>query len=503
MAFEPVYEKVSLKGGKGLGSERIKIECKTDVSTDSIDKIINVNVSAGITEATANDGAAKYNGKAVFYICYQDVEGNVKKCESAVDFSGEVFIENLNAGDRLETRIEYERAEGDKGGIKLSAYAYITILVKAHGDNTFTHVTGGEGLVINSTVKEVNKSFGLCYGNYPVEEEYELDYAVAEVVYQRATPLITSVQCGVGCIIVDGSVLLSSILLQSGDKKDIIKENRTVAYRAEIECEEAMPSCSARAQVCVKNFKTDVTVDEEKNKSAITALVTLNFSCEAFCSEEISLVEDAFSLTDNVKIELADFVSEKCCQQKSTTIKGCGRVENARINEGYLPVCACGERVEVVSVSQTEKGVLVTGTLSMNGIFRGEDGRLASVPLETVFETEIDYALPQNAKIDVVAVAEQGAIQLVTQTEVELCAEITLTVFPREQMVIKHLKEVCCTGVKPINDCPISVYIPLENEELWSLAKRLNVAPNELIETNKELQFPLTGKERIVVYRQK
>ena len=36
-----------------------------------------------------------------------------------------------------------------------------------------------------------------------------------------------------------------------------------------------------------------------------------------------------------------------------------------------------------------------------------------------------------------------------------------------------------------------------------ALAKRLNVCPKSLVETNSDLQFPLTGKERIVVYRRK
>jgi hypothetical protein len=46
-------------------------------------------------------------------------------------------------------------------------------------------------------------------------------------------------------------------------------------------------------------------------------------------------------------------------------------------------------------------------------------------------------------------------------------------------------------------------FMPEEGEELWSLSKRLNVCPDQLVATNKELQFPLTGKERIVVYRRK
>ena len=59
------------------------------------------------------------------------------------------------------------------------------------------------------------------------------------------------------------------------------------------------------------------------------------------------------------------------------------------------------------------------------------------------------------------------------------------------------------TGDKKTEDSAISVYIPREGEELWSLAKRLNATPESIMSANKDLQFPLTGKERIAVYRQK
>ena len=75
-------------------------------------------------------------------------------------------------------------------------------------------------------------------------------------------------------------------------------------------------------------------------------------------------------------------------------------------------------------------------------------------------------------------------------------------VYPMEKQQVKYLKEIKACGEKPCENCAISVYIPMAGEELWSLSKRLNVCPEELVATNKDLQFPLSGKERIVIYRQ-
>ena len=374
-------------------------------------------------------------------ICYLDVENNVKKCESATEFSGEIIADNVNANDKVEVRVSLERATADKGGLKLIGLANFFACAKTFGENSVTAISGGEGVVVNTTTVDVCKSFGIKKGSYPIEEEYQLSYPVAEVLYQRVTPIITAVQCGMGCVIIDGNVVLSSILLQSGDKKDIIKESKTVAFRAEIECEDAMPSCWARAECWVKSFKTDVTVDEEQNSSVVGAFVTLNFSCEAFCSEELAVVEDAFSITDVIKLEGAEFSNQKTCEQKSSTVKVVGRTEIEEISQTAKFLCTCGENVEIVSAEQTDGGISFTGTLFVNAIFKDENEKLFSVRCETSFQTEMEYPFACDCMvIDAIAVAECGNLQIITKEQAEISAEVTFTVFPKEKRYIKYVK---------------------------------------------------------------
>jgi hypothetical protein len=47
-----------------------------------------------------------------------------------------------------------------------------------------------------------------------------------------------------------------------------------------------------------------------------------------------------------------------------------------------------------------------------------------------------------------------------------------------------------------------SVFIPRAGEGLWELAKRLRCAPEDIKQSNPELQFPIRDGERIFVYRQ-
>ena len=126
-----------------------------------------------------------------------------------------------------------------------------------------------------------------------------------------------------------------------------------------------------------------------------------------------------------------------------------------------------------------------------------------SVNFEAPFSEDIECVLPSGIELDVRASANHGGVRIISFAEVEVVADLTFTVYASLTHVKKYVKEICSLGEKPTENHAISVYIPEEGEELWSLAKRLNVCPEVLCETNKDLQFPLTGKERILIYRQK
>ena len=55
---------------------------------------------------------------------------------------------------------------------------------------------------------------------------------------------------------------------------------------------------------------------------------------------------------------------------------------------------------------------------------------------------------------------------------------------------------------RKISDAAISVYLPEKGDTLWSVAKTLGMSEDEVLKTNGELNFPLSGDERIIIYRE-
>ncbi len=500
---EPVFEKINYNQRVGEVKEQIKVEVKTNVRSEDVSGVLSVSPWVSVNESEVENAKLNYGGKIIFYISYLSADGGIKKCECGSEFAGSIKNDKIKDTCRTVSTAVVDKAEADNSGSYLTVIAYLTVSAQLIDCNEVSALTGGEQLVVKENQLNCVKSLGVKRGTYPIEEEFELSYPIEEVLFHRANGVITAVQSGVGTIIVDGEVLLSLVLLQKNDKNDIIRENRVLPFRMEIECEEAMPNMQATAKVRERAFKTDISVDEESGKSVVNASVTLSFEGEAFTSACVTVASDVFSTENEVELQYENFPSYKACD-----LRGYTEIINGKSTVNELPVGATvlavgGEKATVISTECNNSGIAVTGILSATAFMKDGDSKVFVRRLEVPFERTLDSAFNPDTLIEVVLKAERASAKIVSLTEVEIEAEVFFTVYPVEKYENKVVKEIKVLGEKKKNTSAISVYIPEEGEELWSLSKRLNVCPEQLVSTNKELQFPLTGQERIVVYRRR
>ena len=503
MALEPVFEKIIYNGEEKEVSERIKTECKADVVSEDVKRIINVCSYARAEECSIEDGGITCSGRVNFFVCYENAEGSVCKKECVSEFSQLLKVEGLQENAKANVSVYVDKTEVDLSGIKLLLTAYVSVKAQIKEIKEINALSGGEDIITDKSEVSFTKSLGIKDSSYSIDEEFDIDAQIKEILNHSAEAAITSVQCGVGCVIVDGEVYLSLTMLKDDEVVKIIKQDKTFPFRTEIDCEEAMPSNSATASVAVKSFKTDISVDAENNTSVARANITLSFNGEAFEEKTQSVAIDAFSLYEDIKIEKSECYAECDCAIRSATVKICGKSNIEQVDEKASLVAVTGERFEIVSKQATQEGVVVTGVFAANVMFIGEDGRLFSRKAETPIEVKTDITLDCGTTFKVKCVPHGGTATMISFTEIELCGELSLMIYPIEKRKICVINDVISMGQKQTEDCAISVYIATEGESLWQLSKRLNVCPDELAKSNKELQFPLCGSERIVIYRQK
>ena len=499
---EPVFEKLTLNQALAEKKEQVKVETKSTLLNEECVSVLSISPFCFVENGENLDGKIKYNGKTNFYITYIDNNGELKKSECLGEFDGSFELENFEEV-KPSVNATVEKVEYSQTGAYLTISTLITITLSCQKTKTVSALVGGENLYIDQVENNCLVSLGQRKSIYPIEEEFELSYPVLEVLCHSAKAVITATQCGVGSIIVDGEVLLSIVCLQKNEKRDIIKENRVLPFRMEIECEDAMPNMLSVATVKEKSFKTDVGVDEERGISVVNAFVSLQFEGEAFTNSAYCCARDAFCTHKHLEL-----VGEKHCSYQKQELRSynfsvVGKGSTMEIPLGASVVSCCLEKVNIVGHSKTAEGLSVVGEYFTTVFFKDAENKVFSRKLEFGFESLIDGDFALSTEFRFMAKAFKTTAKIVSSTELEICGEVFLTVYPTAKTEYTVVSDVKFLEDKEENSCAISVYIARSGEDVFSLAKRLNQCPDKLRETNKDLQFPLNGNERIVVYRQK
>lgn len=500
---EPVFEKISFSKRTPKIQEQIKVECKTLVNAQEVSSVISISPFAVVEKGETSNGKVKYSGRALFYICYTDNEGEIKKCECGYEIKGELNNESILEDSKISLSARVEKVEKDLSSSYLEIKAILQITAEMEQTVVKSALASGDKIFTEEKQITCASGLGLRYGAYPMEEEFELNFPVQEVLYHKAESTITAVQSGMGSIIVDGQVLLSLVLLQKNDKRDIIKETRILPYRMEIECEDAMPNMQAVAFVSERSISTDVAVDEQNGTSVVRANITLQFEGQAYVNSTQTVANDAFCTENEMDLVKEDCLQHNLLETRSYNFSLTTRAQTEEIPLGATIVGTCAESVYITQIKCDCAGLEIAGEYSAIVYFKDSENRLFSRQLYAPFEKKLEGEFNCNVEFEIKSKAFSGRAKILSATEIELDGEVYLTVYPFETNSFCFVKDVKILGEKKENPCAISVYLGMAGEESFSLAKRLNVCPDTLIETNKDLQFPLSGKERIVVYRQK
>jgi hypothetical protein len=86
------------------------------------------------------------------------------------------------------------------------------------------------------------------------------------------------------------------------------------------------------------------------------------------------------------------------------------------------------------------------------------------------------------------------------ETQAEATLKLCVKTFERVEW--EYISEVEIGEKHQETDAAISIFLPCEGENLWQVAKRLCLAPEELVKSNPNLTFPIQEGERIFIYRQ-
>ena len=269
----------------------------------------------------------------------------------------------------------------------------------------------------------------------------------------------------------------------------------------EAEAEDALPAFAADCEAAIKGLSIGINVDETTGKSAVRVNAEIALDGSYFEESEAEYAADCYSPQCEVSFARNEIAArcpsgEKCMEKR---VNGRGAFLNG-LEAGTRLMCCADEKVALTTVTATDS-IAVEGVLEATAFCKDIEGKVFSVALEAPFTATLDYDVGDgDYRVDAAACECGARVSSLESFDMDALVKFRVRTYRKASLAV--VGEVEEGEEKKPASAALSVYIPIEGEELWDVAKRLNSCPDAISAMNPDLSYPLTGGERIVIYRQ-
>lgn len=492
MVITPEIKKTDIVSFMPISAKNA-VECKLPITEDEVSSVIFISARANLDKTECGNGEIRYGGKVSFYLMLSG--GGMKKCEAGVEFSYKQEVSAISEGDVFvgEIATENVKVTSTNGIPTVSAMLILTGVVNKK--SAVEYVKDLQDVNVKKCQAE-NLAVVACEKKeFSIEEEFDVDYAINEVLWHGETLKVNNVASGIGAVTIEGEVEVSSLLLVSEDKTEYFKN--VIPFVIEHELKSSMPDLVATSSASIVDANLKVVVDRAKGRSAIAVILKISSNTCLYENEVISYVSDAYSETNYLSVEktpvtLSKTLGESVIEKKFTIN------EFIKFEKSALLVCPIFGKIEEIGV-ECERGTAKIKGVARLGALVSVDGAYSVETALAPFEIETD--------------AECGKVELLRSVihsiSFELAEDKLDVNFTVSVAVQKTVETACgfvinaeCKEERVKSTSAISVFIPNVGDTLWDVAKALGIKEEEILKTNSDLEFPLTGEERIVIYRE-
>lgn len=470
------------------------VECRFPQTSD-VAEIIAVYPQISLISCEASSGRVNYSGKIVFTVAYADEEGKLCRMQKGAEFSHYADDETIAPAQIAQCSLCCEKLQVKRDGSSFVLSAIVGAEIEVYARREREFIVDCEGAFVNKSSATFYSAVTFS-GESEVEDDFDAD-SVVDVLIPGAQPIVLSAECGTGEITVEGEIYLSLFAMRQTMP---VCMDRVIPFKAVIPCDDSSIGRKARVKAEIKDLNVTATVNEERGKCEINFVGSLAFSGVFYDLQEEEAVLDAFCPDKELKLASAKEICSPCVYSEtfSERVSG-GAVSKAKLDFSCLLRAAALPRAEY---SFVEESGAVEGGIFAELIYE-QNGEIKSTEINLPFSVKLKSEVKEGQSVIIDAAVCGMNVKQRTEGEIDAEAVIKISASIVEKRECAYICGAEEGEAVPVNDSAISVYIPEAGDGLWELSKKLMQSPQTIADCNPDLNYPLTGKERILVYRSK
>jgi hypothetical protein len=506
MAFEPLYDVIRADFKSKLGSSQFVAECRlVPESGVQIKKVLSIDCGADILSCEPVQGEARVSGRVNFHVLFTDTAEEAHAMDYSVEFNEKITGAGITPGLKTEPVcgiMDTDTVSATAGEIKLACVTEIALYaVAAETVNSFK--SAGDEVFVNREKLAYCALSGSADETFTVTEDKALKEDIARILLCDGAALLKEAVCGEDSVRVTGTVYADA-LCETEDKK-LISVPIEADFDQEIAARGAKAGHDVHAEVYLKNIDVHLEKDTERNSTVLKSEIRLNARADVYSREEGEITTDAFSVTHELNITGGEFNIGRYLFTKNFNEKIDGSAAlgtDMPYMDGIMAVCAA--RINIANALAETDRVRLEGLVNACVVYwNSETESKNSVQIELPFTVGLPCeGITEGAEVSAHGVITDIDARPKKGAEVDISARVCFTVYAYGRGTGYCVKEIEQGAPRTAPVSALAVYITREGESLWDVAKALCATPELITTFNPALKLPLSGNERVLVYRQ-
>lgn len=509
MANNNSYEKFYSVKKTRLNDVTQSFECSVKIdSSESIIKILAVNVCSGLPQTEALMGEANISGNALVAIVYlteSGLVGNATYCSpysikvqnSDITPNSQVLARVCNVESKVTAlnnntaQVQYE--------VNLKVYTLSKVEVPYLCQTTEDICTKNEEITYQSLS-------GTCRSNWIENIEVSVKEPVRQVISTTSDVHLISAEASEGFVTLCATLVSKITYVTDTEDQQIKTVYNKTEIKQEVECEYAKKGSLTDVVIDDNSCEVVTNVSDNGEEVKLSITIPLDVVMALYTMDTIAVPCDLFS-TNNV--------INSTTQSYENTIS-CEPISFDKKIEGSLVLSDDEPRIDKLLAVNYSKAIITNeyidnGTYNLSGVltsnliyFNDEESRPNSVDVEIPFvvsyQTDIEGDVMFDTEVsvcDVDVMVKKGRdvyVDAVLLVHSNICKTTQGAV----------ISDIEISEQLPEKDCAIEIYFGKVGEKIWDIAKKLFIRPELIYKQNPSItEDVLTEDTRIALYYQK
>ena len=483
-------------------------------------KILFTSAEARPSGRFAGAGEVEFSGIVVYTVVYLDSENDI----SSVEFTSEYDYAVKCSGERYKDSVADTRVSNYQirliGPRKISAKSSLVGSARVCESDSLT--IAGDALSYVDDVETATRTLDIrkTLISSSAEREYaeeiaNLDGAICDevrVIYSEAEAGVDNVSFENGEVCVKGKLRMSAVI-KNGEEPAYLAE-KVVGYEEMISFEDASEDMKFIPVITVTSLKS--AVNPEETGSAVVLSGIVEFSIIGEKNEAVSVVVDSYLKSCECDNSYEDFSYTSLCDIVAQHFPHTAEIPRTEVESDSLrEVVFLSANPRVESVSSLDHGVKITGEVRYSGVASevNEDDKISYVMLKfsSPFAINVNLDCQNTEKMRFeTKISASGASASVDAENIYLSSSLDLSLVAYEDKCERVLSSSVRLEDMPIKDggSKITVYYPMKNDTLFSVAKKYHASPVALASNNSlsEAVFSssdtlgLAGVKKLIIF---